>query len=93
MDFIMRKLDRLISVSEPNTVEMQTLLRERIEYIFYLVLGCLWNENIGNVGVDDRCRIVEDLNKMTIGQAVGAIRKLDNGYNFISKNGLIIFVK
>ena len=93
MDFIMRKLDRLISVSEPNTVEMQTLLRERIEYIFYLVLGCLWNENIGNVGVDDRCRIVEDLNKMTIGQAVGAIRKLDNGYNFISKNGLKIFEK
>lgn len=93
MDFIMRKLDRLISVSEPNTVEMQTLLRERIEYIFYLVLGCLWNENIGNVGVDDRCRIVEDLNKMTIGQAVGAIRKLDNGYNFISKNGLKLFDK
>ena len=76
-----------------STVEMQTFLRERIEYIFYLVLGCLWNENIDSVGVDDRCKIVEDLNKMTIGEAVGAIRKLDNSYQFITKSGLKLFEK
>ncbi len=93
MDFIIKKLDRLINVSEKNTAEMQTLLRERIEYIFYLVLGCLWNENIGTIGVDDRCKIVEDLNKLTIGQAVGAIRKLDNGYRLIPKKGLKSFEK
>ncbi len=93
MDFIIKKLDKLINVSEKNTVEMQTLLRERIEYIFYLVLGCLWNENIGTIGVDDRCKIVEDLNKLTIGQAVGAIRKLDSGYHLISKKGLQLFDK
>lgn len=93
MDFIIKKLDRLINVSEKNSVEMQTLLRERIEYIFYLVLGCLWNENIGTIGADDRCKIVENLNKMTIGEAVGAIRKLDGDFRFISRKGLQLFDK
>ena len=51
MNFIIKKPDRLINVCEKKTVEMPTLLRERVEYIFYLVLGCLWNENIVNVGV------------------------------------------
>lgn len=93
MDFIIRKLDKLINVSEKNTVEMQTLLKERVEYIFYLVLGCLWNENIGTIGIDDRCKIVESLNKLTIGQAAGAIRTLDRGYQLISKKGLLLFDK
>ena len=58
MDFIITKLNGLIDVSEKNSVDMQTLLRERIEYIFYLVLGYLWNENFENIHLKIEIRLL-----------------------------------
>lgn len=93
MDCIIRKINCLIDVNENNTVEMQTLLKERIEYIFYLVLGCLWNENMENATIENRSRIVENLHRMSIGQVVGAIRTLDVNYKYISRKELKTFDK
>lgn len=93
MDFIIKKMNSLINISEKNTVEMQTYLRERIEYIFYLVLGCLWNENFNNVAFEKRAEIVENLNRMSIGEVVAAIRTLDINHKYVSKKDLKIFDK
>ncbi len=85
MDFILRKLDNRIAISEEKTVEMQTLLRERIEYILYLMLGCLWNECIDEVDIEKVSKIVNNLYKMSIGEVVEAIRILDVEYKYLSK--------
>lgn len=93
MDFIITKLNGLIDVSEKNSVDMQTLLRERIEYIFYLVLGYLWNENFENIHFEDRNKIVENLHKMSIGEVVDAIRKLNDGCTVLNKKEFKFFNK
>lgn len=93
MDFILRKLDNRIAISEEKTVDMQTLLRERIEYIFYLILGCFWNESIDVVDIEKKSRIVENFYKMSIGEVVEAIRMLDMGYKYLSKKDLQIINK
>lgn len=76
MDYVLKKLNSHVEVSMGKTVERQTLLRERIEYMLFQALGCLWN-NIQEVTPEKRKKIVADLNKMSIGEVVGAIRDLD----------------
>lgn len=93
MDFILKKLDNRIAISEEKTVEMQTLLRERIEYILYLMLGCLWNECIDNVEVEKRSKILINLYKMSIGEVVEAIRMLDSKCKYLSKKDIKILDK
>lgn len=77
MDYILRKLDRMVQVSEQGTLAKQTYLRERIEYSLFLIMGYLWNKNIYEVNQETRERITADLHKISIGQVVGAIRALD----------------
>lgn len=93
MDFILKKLDNRIAISEECTVEMQTLLRERIEYIFYLVLGCLWNESVNMIEGEKISKILENLYKMSIGEVVAAIRILDREHKYISRKDMRIFDK
>ena len=66
MDYIIRKLNSHIDVSEANSVEKQTLLRERVEYMLFLALGVLWNKNLDNLAVENRKKIVENLFKISI---------------------------
>ena len=91
MDFILKKLNSKIAVSDDHTVEKQTLLRERIEYIFYLVLGCLWNEQKNDIELMLDSSAVQNLYKMSIGQVVSLIRSLDPDQKYITKKELKIF--
>lgn len=77
MDFILKKLNSRVNVSEEKSVERQTLLRERVEYMLFQALGVLWNKNINEISIEKRIDIVVSLRKMSIGQVVAAIRSLD----------------
>ena len=76
MDYIIKKLDNYIEISE-NSIEKQTLMRERIEYILYMLLGYLWSAKSQNIDMDSYIEIVKSMDKMSIGELVGAVRKLD----------------
>lgn len=94
MDYVLKKLNSYVEVSEGKTVERQTLLRERIEYMLFQAFGCLWNECIQYVSDETRKEIVENLHKMSIGEVVSAIRRLDvNNLVFESKKQLNILDK
>jgi len=90
MDFVLNRLNRLIEVSEKRTVEKQTLLRERVEYVLFLILGYLWNENFDDMDVEKKAKIVENLNRITIGEVVSAIRDLDSKKSFLSNKAFNI---
>ncbi|MDN3955815.1 S1 RNA-binding domain-containing protein [Sporolactobacillus laevolacticus] len=77
MDFIIKKLNSLIDVSDSGSLEKTTYLRERIEYSLFLILGYLWNKNIETISLEDKAKIIIDLKKISIGQVVNAIRILD----------------
>ncbi|MDP4098161.1 S1 RNA-binding domain-containing protein [Paenibacillus sp. P96] len=77
MDYIINKLNRNIDVSESGTIEKLTLLRERIEYSLFLIFGYLWNKNINEIDLNNRERIIANLDRISIGQVVEAIRILD----------------
>lgn len=85
MDFVIKKLNARIKVSEEKSVERQTLLRERIEYMLFQAFGVLWNENINEIGVEKRKNIVINLQKISIGHVVEAIRNLDVKNDIILK--------
>lgn len=85
MDYVLKKLNSYVEVSERKTVDRQTLLRERIEYILFQALGCLWNQSLQDVSIENRRDIVENLNRMSIGEVVDAIRRLDANHVFVSK--------
>lgn len=93
MDYIIKKLNSYVSVSDKNSVECQTLLRERVEYILFLALGVLWNKNLDNLSVDKRKEIVESLHRMSIGQVVAAIRSLDLQNEILSKKQIKVLDK
>lgn len=93
MDYIIKKLNSYIEVSEVNSVDRQTLLKERIEYMNFLSLGYLWNQTIKTISVENRKKIVENLNKMSIGEVVDAIRKLDVNQCFATKKQYAVFNK
>lgn len=93
MDYIIKKLNSYVKVSEINSVERQTLLRERVEYILFLALGVLWNKNLDDININKRKEIVENLYRMSIGQVVGAIRGLDVRNELMSKKQIQVLEK
>lgn len=93
MDYIVKKMNSRIDISGPGTVKREMLLRERVEYILYLVLGCLWNANISNVGQEMQNKIIKNLYNMSIGEVVGAIRDLDRESKYFVKSELKVFDK
>lgn len=93
MDYIIRKLNSYVAVSEVKSVERQTLLRERVEYMLFLSLGVLWNRNLDAICIEKRKEIVENLYRMSIGQVVGAIRELDNNNELLSKRQIKVLDK
>lgn len=93
MDYIINKLNSYIQVAETKTVERQTLMRERIEYMLFLALGCLWNVCLGEMNDESRKQIVMNLKKMSIGEVVSALRELDTKNQFLTKKGLKVLNK
>lgn len=85
MDFIIKKLNERVKVAEEKSVERQTLLRERVEYILFQALGVLWSKNINEIDIEKRKEIVASLQKMSIGHVVEAIRSLDIKNEILSK--------
>lgn len=88
MDFIIKRLNSYINVAETNSIDRQTLLRERLEYMLFEALGVLWNQNLNEIDVEKRKEIVKNLYRMSIGQVVSAIRQLDIHNSIISKKQL-----
>ena len=76
MDFILKKINNALSLSDPGSYDYITYLRSRIEYSLFLCLGLLW-KNFDKLDPAIQQGIISDLNKLSIGAVVGAIRSLD----------------
>ena len=76
MDFILKKIENKLLLSDPGSYDYITFLRARIEYCLFLCLGYVW-KNIESISQEKRDRIFADLNNLSIGSAVAAIHCLD----------------
>ena len=76
MDFILKKINNALSLSDPGSYDHITYLRSRIEYSLFLCLGLLW-KNFDTLKPTIQQEIISDLNKLSIGSVVSAIRNLD----------------
>lgn len=54
MDFIIKRLNKMIENSESDSLEHLTLLRERVEYVLFFLLGYLWNDNFEKLNIDNK---------------------------------------
>jgi len=84
MDFILKKIENKLSLNDPGSYDYITLLRARIEYCLFQCLGYVW-KNLERIPQEKRDKIFADLNNLSIGSAVSAIRDLDIS-NEILKN-------
>lgn len=76
MDFILKKIENKLSLNDPGSYDYITLLRARIEYCLFQCLGYVW-KNLEGISQEKRDKIFTDLNNLSIGSAVSAIRDLD----------------
>lgn len=78
MDFIIKKLDRRIRLSQPGSAERRSCLQARIEYLYYLMLGYLWNKYHDQLSIEEISRFVNDLQgRLTIGTIIKSINQFD----------------
>ena len=75
MDYILRRIENNLSLSDPGSYDYITYLRTRIEYSLFLCLG-LW-KNFDQLAPEKQQSIVSNLNNLSIGSAIAAIRDLD----------------
>lgn len=85
MDFILEKTENQLLLSDPGSYDYITCLRERIEYSLFLCLGFLW-KNLDGISQEKRTQIFCDLDNMSIGSVVSAIRELDRNHGEILVN-------
>ncbi len=76
MDYILRRIENNLSLSDPGSYDYITYLRTRIEYSLFLCLGFLW-KNFDQLSPTKQQNIVSNLNNLSIGSAVAAIHDLD----------------
>ena len=76
MDYILRRIENNLSLSDPGSYDYITYLRTRIEYSLFLCLGFLW-KNFDQLAPEKQQSIVSNLNNLSIGSAITAIRDLD----------------
>lgn len=76
MDYILRRIENNLSLSDPGLYDHITYLRTRIEYSLFLCLGFLW-KNLDQLSSQKQQNIVSNLNNLSIGSVVAAIRDLD----------------
>lgn len=84
MDFILKRIENKLLLSDPGSYDYITLLRARIEYCLFICLGYLW-KNIEAISQEERDRIFADLNNLAIGSAVNAIHCLDISNELLNK--------
>lgn len=85
MDFIIKRMNKLIENVGSGSLQEFTLVRERIEYSLMFVLAYLWNQSFDNLEISDKSDIIEQLYNLQIGQIVGIIRNLDKSSKVLSK--------
>lgn len=85
MDYILDQLNENIELSEKDSYEYVTYLRARIEYSLFFMLGYLWNKNQNSISQETFQDIISSLNRISIGDVICAIRKLDVEKEIITK--------
>lgn len=85
MDFILKRMNKLIENADTGSLQEFTLVRERIEYSLIFILAYLWNQNFEDLLIDNKSEIIEQLYNLQIGQVVNIIRGLDKDSKILSK--------
>ena len=84
MDFITERFERQIKLSQSGSTDKSSLLQARIEYLFYFMLGYLWNKRRDDLGKDELSNFVKSLNgKLTVGSILHTIKIFDKDGEFI----------
>lgn len=84
MDFILKRMNKLIENADIGSLEEFTLVRERIEYSLIFVLSYLWNQSFADLEIDNKSAIIEQLYNLQIGQIINIIRDLDKDSKVLS---------
>ena len=84
MDFITKRFDRRIRIATGGTKDKQSLLQARIEYLYYFMLGYLWNKQRDSLTKDELNNFVDRLNgKLTIGSIIHTLKCFDKDKDLI----------
>lgn len=84
MDFITKNFDYRIRISQSGTKEKQSLLQARIEYLYYFMLGYLWNRQCDSLTKDELMAFVGKLSgKLTIGGIIHTLKTFDKNKELI----------
>lgn len=87
MDFITEKFEKRIRLSTPGSTERRSHLQARIEYLYYFMLGYLWNKHRDALTIEELSRFVNTLEgRLTIGRIIGSIKQFDKDRELISSN-------
>ena len=86
MDFILNKLNQRINLLQVTgeTLSLGVYYRSRIEYLFVLMMGYLWNKNFESLEPDTKLEVFNDILRPTIGDIVSVCRTLDTQKEFFS---------
>lgn len=86
MDFILHKINERISLLQvtDSTRSLGVYYRSRIEYLFTLMLGYLWNKNFETLAPDTKLEVFSAILRPTIGDIVSTCRSLDIKKEFFS---------
>lgn len=77
MDYIINLLNNDLEISEENSVDQSTLLKERVEYYLIMAMGYLYNKNVTQVSTEVMKEVNDNLLNLTFGKVISNIRKLD----------------
>lgn len=78
MDFITKRFEKRIGWAKPGSKNRQSLLQARIEYLYYFMLGYLWNKQQKNLTKEELCSFVGKLNgNLTIGSIIYMLKTFD----------------
>lgn len=87
MDFITKRFESKLDCTDSSTPDKFTLLRARIEYVFYFLLGYIWNSQYKFNDIDDLKDFVECKGKnFTLGNILASLKKLDRQNKILTKN-------
>lgn len=79
MDYILNKINQRIDLLQVTgeTQSLSVYNRSRIEYLFTLMMGYLWNKNFESLDTDVKLEVFNSIIRPTIGDVVSACRTLD----------------
>lgn len=86
MDYILHKINQRIGLLQvtSDTKSLGVYYRSRIEYLFTLMLGYLWNKNFEKIEPDMKLEVFNAILRPTIGEVISICRSLDAQKEFFS---------